>query len=146
MAVIALFCADQMDERLNYSMKRKVNTDRIPLWFPSNRATESALGPSLEQPNKGTYLPAFVCCCVTYALTIIAVIMLIVVHYCFSSSTADKICLSVVYILVFFNNAVVSVLATHYHKKYYENQPYWIGLINAEIARRNGESENNDQI
>ena len=69
-----------MDRALNYSMKKKIRTKKIPLWFPSDRKNESAFGHSLEEPNEGTYLPAFVSCIITYAILFASVIAQIVVH------------------------------------------------------------------
>lgn len=144
LAVIGLVQTDKVDMALNYSMKKKVNTDKIPLWFPSNRATESAFGPSLEQPNKGTYLPAFVCCCITYALPIVYLAVAIPLHFCLNNRIVDKWVTIVSYVVMCADVGTINTLWDHYSKKYSDNHPYWIGLINEEIARRNDTSENND--
>lgn len=143
--VVSLLLINKMDIFLNYSMKKKVDAKKLQFLFPSNRATESAYGPSLEQPNRGTYFPAFICCCITYGVFIILQIFALIIHFCLQNRHAD-ICISFTIIGVCaIYSFVILGINEYYKKKYYNNQPYWIGLIKAEIERRNCESENNDQ-
>lgn len=144
--VASLYLIDKMDMFLNYSMKKKVYAKKLQFLFPSNRANESTYGPSLEQPNRGTYLPAFICCCITYGLFIILQILALIIHFCLQNKYADLCILWTIVGVCCVNTFAISVLREHYMKKYFDNRPYWINLINEEIARRNGKSENKDQI
>ena len=128
--IIALIFIKSMDGFLNYSMLKKVVTKKIPLWFPSDRKNESAYGPSLEQPNEGTYLPAFICCCVTYALSFILIIITISVHFCLLNKLVDKYIAIATAIICVMNLFVIRLLIEHYKKKYFKNQPYYIDKIN----------------
>lgn len=144
--VVSLYLIDKMDMFLNYSMKKKVDTKKLAFLFPSNRANESTYGPSLEQPNRGTYLPAFICCCITYAISIILFIVALVIHFSLKNQHADLCVLWTTIGVCATNTLAIRVINEYYMKKYYKNQPYWIDHINAEIARRNIEFESNDQI
>ena len=114
-----------MDRALNYSMKKKIRTKKIPLWFPSDRKNESAFGPSLEEPNEGTYLPAFVSCIITYAILFASVIAQIVVHCVVKVDKVDAVIdiwLELVerhMHLVFVLNAILE-LAAHAHVEHRE--------------------------
>lgn len=129
--VFAFVLIMAMDGFLNYSMKKKVKTKGIPLWFPSDRKNESAFGPSIEQPNEGTYLPAFICCCITYALSISLIIIIISVHFCLQNKMIDKCILIATAILCGINVSVVGLLKEHYRNKYFKNQPFYIAKISS---------------
>lgn len=69
----------RMDQALNYSRKKKINVKRIPLYFPNDRKNESKDGPTLENPNEGVYLPAFVCALVLYFIVLLAIVFAVLV-------------------------------------------------------------------
>ncbi len=141
--IIALIFIKSMDGFLNYSMLKKVVTKKIPLWFPSDRKNESAYGPSLEQPNEGTYLPAFICCCITYALSISLIIIIISVHFCLQNKMIDKCILIATAILCGINVSVVGLLKEHYRNKYFKNQPFYIAKISSILDSKGKSTSDN---
>lgn len=141
--IIALIFIKSMDGFLNYSMLKKVVTKKIPLWFPSDRKNESAYGPSLEQPNEGTYLPAFICCCVTYALSFILIIITISVHFCLLNKLVDKYIAIATAIICVMNLFVIRLLIEHYKNKYFKNQPYYIAKISSILDSKEKSTSDN---
>ena len=121
----------EMDRALNYSMKKKIRTKKIPLWFPSDRKNESAFGPSLEEPNEGTYLPAFVSCIITYAILFASVIAQIVVHCVVKVDKVDAYMILGTSAANILNTCVVRSIVEHYVRKYSWNKPYYMNKISA---------------
>lgn len=141
--VFAFVLIMAMDGFLNYSLKKKVKTKGIPLWFPSDRKNESAFGPSIEQPNEGTYLPAFICCCVTYALSFILIIITISVHFCLLNKLVDKYIAIATAIICVMNLFVIRLLIEHYKNKYFKNQPYYIAKISSILDSKEKSTSDN---
>lgn len=108
-----------MDSFLNYSMVKKIKTKGIPLYFPSDRVNESLYGPSLEEPNEGTYLPAFVCSIVTYALSVILLVVLTVIHFVIKDQSITNVVVSISFVAMLGNACVCLVLRERYKKKYF---------------------------
>ncbi len=125
-----------MDSYLNYSMKKKIKTKGIPLYFPSDRVNESLNGPSLEDPNEGTYLPAFVCSIVTYSLSLVLLIMMIVIQFVVKSELATNAVVFISFIAMVINAVVCLVLRERYKKKYYLHKEEWINKITEIKAQR----------
>lgn len=121
----------EMDRALNYSMKKKIRTKKIPLWFPSDRRNESAFGPSLEEPNEGTYLPAFICCIITYAILFVSVISQIIVHCVVKVDKVDAYMMLGTSAVNVVNTCVVRTIVEHYARKYFWNKPYYMNKISA---------------
>ena len=119
----------EMDRALNYSMKKKIRTKKIPLWFPSDRRNESAFGPSLEEPNEGTYLPAFICCIITYAILFVSVISQIIVHCVVKVYKVDVYMMLGTFAANIINTCVVRTIVEHYARKYAWNRPYYMNKI-----------------
>lgn len=119
----------EMDRALNYSMKKKIRTKKIPLWFPSDRRNESAFGPSLEEPNEGTYLPAFICCIITYVILFVSVICQIIVHCVVKVYKVDVYMMLGTFAANIINTCVVRTIVEHYARKYAWNRPYYMNKI-----------------
>lgn len=139
--IISFHWIEIMDKILNYSMKKKVKTKKIPLWFPSDRKNESASGPSLEQPNEGTYLPAFIFSIIAYSICVVSIVTLITVHFVVRDDSVDLYLMIGVVVASILEIITVRLLIEHYERKYFNNQPYYIDKIRAII---NGESDNSD--
>lgn len=118
-----------IDVYLNYSMKRKINTKKIPLYFPSDRVNESLHGPSLENPNVGTYLPAFVCAVVTYSISTSLLILLVIIQFTIQDIEITKCVVEICFIIMLGNAIVDCVLREHYKKKYFLNQEQYKNKI-----------------
>lgn len=136
----------ELDEVLNYSMKRKVYAKKLQFLFPSDRANESTYGPSLEQPNCGTYLPAFVMCVISYVICVISLICVLAVHFIIKNDMVDMYIMIAAILLPSENVLCIRILHEHYLHKYAKHQPEHIELLNAEIEKHNDTSKNNDQI
>lgn len=118
-----------MDSYLNYSMIKKIKTKGLPLYFPSDRAKESFYGPSLEDPNEGTYLPAFICSIVTYSLSLVLLIMMIVIQFVVKSELVTNVVVSISFIAMFINAVICLILRERYKKKYFLHKEEWINKI-----------------
>lgn len=125
-----------MDRMLNYSMKKKVKTKKIPLWFPSDRKNESAFGPSLEQPNEGTYLPAFISCIILYMTCLLSVVSMIVVHFIVKNNSVDLYLMIGVIALILLEVLFIRIMIEHYEQKYFNNQLYYMNKINSIINQK----------
>lgn len=134
--IISLNWTEVMDRMLNYSMKKKVKTKKIPLWFPSDRKNESAFGPSLEQPNEGTYLPAFICCIILYMTCLLSVVSMIVVHFIVKNNSVDLYLMIGVIALVSLELLFIRIMIEHYERKYFDNQVYYMNKINSIINQK----------
>lgn len=130
LTIISLHWTEVMDRMLNYSMKKKVKTKKIPLWFPSDRKNESAFGPSLEQPNEGTYLPAFISCIMLYMSCLLSVVSMIVVHFIVKNNSVDLYLMIGVIALILLEVLFIRIMIEHYEQKYFNNQPYYMNKIN----------------
>lgn len=130
LTIISLHWTEIMDRMLNYSMKKKVKTKKTPLWFPSDRKNESAFGPSLEQPNEGTYLPAFISCIILYMTCLLSVVSMIVVHFIVKNNSVDLYLMIGVMALVLLEVLFIRIMIEHYERKYFNNQPYYMNKIN----------------
>ncbi len=119
----------EMDRALNYSMKKKIRAKKIPLWFPSDRKNESAFGPSLEEPNEGTYLPAFIWCIITYVILFVSVISQITVHCVVKVYKVDVYMMLGTFAANIINTCVVRTIVEHYARKYAWNKPYYMNKI-----------------
>lgn len=144
--VIELEWCKDLDITLNYSMKKKVHAKKLQFLFLSNRANELTFGPSLEQPNCGTYLPAFVMSVISCFICIISIICVLTVHFVIKNDMIDMYIMIATILLPSANVLCVRILHEQYLHKYAKHQPEHIELINAEIEKRNGKSKNNDQI
>ncbi len=131
-----------MDSLLNYSMKKKVITDKIPLYFPNNRTQESLYGPSLEEPNKGTYLPAFICSIVTYLLTLGIIVALLVLYFGVKDEQSTNTMAIIGFVIMVVNQAVGAILNGHYKKKYAQHKDE---LINQIMKIKENKDSNSNQ-
>ena len=116
LTIISLHWTEVMDRMLNYSMKKKVKTKKIPLWFPSDRKNESAFGPSLEQPNEGTYLPAFISCIILYMTCLLSVVSMIVVHFIVKNNSVDLYLMIGVIALILLEVLFIRIMIEHYEQ------------------------------
>lgn len=126
-----------MDVYLNYSMRRKIKTNKIPLYFPSDRTNESLYGPALENPNEGTYFPAFVCSIVTYILSFILIIGLIVSHFTINNELITNAVAAICFVVMMINATVCLVLRERYRKKYFLHKDELIDKIMSIKAQQN---------
>lgn len=136
LTIISLHWTEVMDRMLNYSMKKKVKTKKIPLWFPSDRKNESAFGPSLEQPNEGTYLPAFISCIILYMTCLLSVVSMIVVHFIVKNNSVDLYLMIGVIALILLEVLFIRIMIEHYERKYFDNQAYYMNKINSVINQK----------
>ncbi len=111
----------EIDSNLNYSMKKKVITKKIPLYFPNDRKNESLYGPTLEEPNEGTYLPAFVLSILTYIIGLAYVTTSIVSIICLSESNAFKVAAYGLLIIGAWE-IILIVIGKVYEHKYFKNR------------------------
>lgn len=131
----------QMDQALNFSMKKKINVKKIPLYFPNDRKNESKLGDTLENPNEGVYLPTFICSLITYFIVLLAIIYVVLV---FTIKMPESIGMGFLYgflILMIVYGIIVNALRRHYKYKYFDNQEYW----KSEIRKKLAELKKNNQ-
>lgn len=128
-----------MDVYLNYSMKKKIKTKKIPLYFPSDRANESLYGPSLENPNEGTYLPAFICSIVTYVLAIVLLILLMSFYFALKDKFITDVMATISFIVMLSNAIVCLILRERYKKLYYQHKDEFINKIIAIKSQQNSE-------
>lgn len=129
----------QMDQALNFSMKKKVKVKKIPLYFPNDRENESKLGETLENPNEGVYLPTFICSLITYFILLLAIIYVILV---FTIKMPEQIGMGLLYgfiILMVVYGIIVNALRRYYKNKYYDNQEYWKSEVRKKLAEREKE-------
>lgn len=128
-----------MDIYLNYSMKKKIKTKKIPLYFPNDRTNESLYGPSLENPNEGTYLPAFICSIVTYALAIILLTLLISFYIALKDKFITDVITTISFCVMLSNAIVCLILRERYKKIYFLHKDEWINKIVAIKSQQNNE-------
>lgn len=131
-----------MDSYLNYSMRKKVKTNKIPLYFPNDRTNESLYGPSLEDPNVGAYLPAFVCSIVTYVLALILLVVLVVVRVALKNDKITDLLAVCSFVAMMMNATVCLILRERYKKKYFLHKDELIAKITA--IKEQQKNEKND--
>lgn len=110
-----------IDSFLNYSMKKKIITDKWPLYFPNDRKNESLHGPTIEEPNKGTYLPAFVLSILTYILGLAYFVVTILGVVFLPEIQAFNMSLYGLVVVVVWG-MILLIIAKIYDNKYYKNR------------------------
>ena len=126
----------KIDQALNFSMKKKIKVKRIPLYFPNDRKNESKLGETLENPNEGVYLPAFICCLVTYFSVLLAIVYAILGCTITMPELIDAVLFYGFIVIMGVYAVIFDGLRRHYKYKYYDNQEYWIAEVKKKIAER----------
>ncbi|MCM1194344.1 MAG: hypothetical protein NC332_00200 [Firmicutes bacterium] len=130
-----------MDIYLNYSMKKKIKTKKIPLYFPSDRANESLYGPSLENPNEGTYLPAFISSLVTYILAIVLLILHISLYFALKDELITNVMTTIIFVVMLSNAVVCLILRERYKKIYFKHKDEYIDKIIAIKSQQNNQCD-----
>ena len=134
----------KMDSALNFSMKKKIKDKRIPLYFPNDRANETKLGETLENPNEGVYLPTFICSLVTYFIVLLAIVYVILVFTInMPASVGTGLMYGFIFLMVLYG-CVVDALLRHYIVKYLNNQEEWKAKIKEKLAERANNSNANE--
>ena len=131
----------KIDQALNFSMKKKIKVKRIPLYFPNDRKNESKLGETLENPNEGVYLPAFICCLVTYFIVLLAIVYVILVFTINMPSLVKKGMIYGFIIIMVVYGVILERLLIHYMDKYQGKQEYWIAEVKKKIVEREKEEQ-----
>lgn len=136
----------QIDKALNFSRKKKIKVKWIPMYFPNDRKDESKEGPTLENPNEGVYLPAFICALVQYFIVLLAIVFAVLV---LTEIIPDSMVMGFVYglfgLIVIFE-CVLDGIRRHYRYKYQFNKEFLKEEIRQILAEREKESKDNEQI
>ncbi len=111
----------EIDSNLNYSMKKKIVTKKIPLYFPNDRINESMYGPTLEYPNEGTYLPAFVLSILTYIIGFAYIVTVIVCAICLTETLVFKVAAYGLLVIGAWEILLIVIGKTYEHK-YFKNR------------------------
>lgn len=135
----------QMDMALNYSRKKKIKVNRIPLYFPNDRKNESKEGPTLENPNEGVYLPAFVCALVQYFIVLLAIVFAVLV---LTEIIPGSMVMGFVYgliALIAIYSIVIDQIRAHYERKYAMQKEFLKEEIRQILAQREKEENTSNQ-